>query len=382
MKILHIIDSEGLYGAEIMLITLMQAQKAIGLSPLLVCIGTPESQPKPLEIEAQQKGLDVRPWEMRPGLNLKSVRALCQFADENDFSLIHSHGYKGNILLGLMPFTGRTLPLVATLHGWTWTGKLNRMMLYEWLDTLSLHKVNHVVVVNAHMLLHHRLRSIPSHKKSVIFNGLNFSSLSPKQKIPISDDVSNFIKNRFTIVAVGRLSPEKGFSLLIEAVADLIHDEQDIQLLILGEGNLRDSLTAQANTLGISCRVMMPGYVTSVLPYLQRCQLFAMPSLTEGLPMALLEAMFVKIPIVASRVGGIPSALLDGDAGLLIDSGDKEALTHSIRIIYSQPQSFAEMVQRAQTHALTEFTAQRMAEGYLDIYEQVVRSKTSTTSTS
>ena len=374
MKILHIIDSGGLYGAEVMLLNLMSAQLAMGLEPVLVSIGTPGCPPKFIEVRAREKGLRVLPWRMRAGLNFRGARSLCRLAREEGASLFHSHGYKGNILLGLLPFIGRTIPVVTTLHGWTWTGRFNRMMLYEWLDALSLRRVDHVVVVSQQMLRYRRLESLPSRHRSVIPNGIDYSACDKQEEAALPPADLAFIAKRFTVVAVGRLSPEKGFSLLIDAIGELVLEGCDLQLLLLGEGGLRENLTAQASAMGIADRVRLPGYVEQVPLYLRQCQLFAMPSLTEGLPMALLEAMFTKIPILASRVGGIPEALMDGKAGLLVEPGQQEQLKQAIRLVYDLPNDSSEMVQRAKQHVQAEYSAWSMAERYRDIYEFVTAS--------
>jgi glycosyltransferase involved in cell wall biosynthesis len=374
MKILHIIDSGGLYGAEVMLINLMVAQQAMGLTPVLVSIGTPDCGSKAIERQASEKGLTVVPYRMQAGLNVSGARALCRLGQREKATLFHSHGYKGNILLGLLPFSGRTLPLISTVHGWTWTGQLNRMMVYEWLDAFSLRRIDHVVVVNKLMLQHRRVRSLPAMRLSMVHNGMDFSANISDASCTLPSNHLEFLSRRFTVVSVGRFSEEKGLVTLVHVIGDLIRGGHDLQLLLLGDGGLRGPLTSLTASLGITDRVFMPGHVSNVLPYLRRCQVFAMPSLTEGLPMALLEAMYAEIPIVASRVGGIPEALLDGRAGMLIAPGQPDDLKQAIQHVYGLPTNLSAMVQLAKQHVQSEFSARSMAEKYLRIYEQVTTS--------
>ncbi len=374
MKILHVIDSGGLYGAEIMLLGLMEAQLQLGEHPLLLSIGTPGEKQKSIEIKAIEKGLPVIPVRMKAGLNPRGARGIFHRAAQEKVDLIHSHGYKGNILLGLLPLSFRSFPLIATLHGWTGTGgRINRMWLYEWLDALSLHFVDHVVFVSEAMREHHRLKTLPINNTSVINNGLSVQDMDSAKPAAIPETIFQFIRQRFTILGAGRFSPEKDFISLVRAVSGLVHDEScDLQLLLLGEGPLRKELIDEAAMLGITDRVLFPGYTQNVPVIMRCCQAFAMPSLTEGLPMALLEAMASEIPIVTSRVGGMPYALEGGKAGFLIEPGNVDMLKQALREIYVSPHRSAQLVSRAKERVLSKFSNITMAEEYQKIYQDIL----------
>lgn len=148
MKILHIIDSGGLYGAEIMLLSLAEEQVGQGLEPIIASIGEPGIKEKPLEIEAKKRGLRVKRFRMRPGPNFLGAVEILRFARQEGCELLHSHGYKGNILFGLLPRCMRQIPLIGSLHGYTSTTGFNKMRVYEWLDSLSLRFLDQVVLVN------------------------------------------------------------------------------------------------------------------------------------------------------------------------------------------------------------------------------------------
>ena len=103
LKVLHLIDSEGLYGAENMLLALVQEQIKSGMEPLILSAGTPEIAEKALEIEARKRGLPVLKFRMKPGMNLIKACQILRIAKRHGINIMHSHGYKFNILLGLMP---------------------------------------------------------------------------------------------------------------------------------------------------------------------------------------------------------------------------------------------------------------------------------------
>ncbi len=373
MRILHVIDSGGLYGAEVMLLHLMEAQVQLGLDPVLASIGSPGCGDKPLEVEARRRSLRVKPFRMRPGPNWAGAFNILRFAQRKKIEVLHSHGYKGNILFGLLPSRLRRLPVVTTLHGWTWTGGLKRMLAYEWLDVLSLRFIDRVVLVNKAMLNHPRLQFGMSSRVVVSENGIPLTAPDPSQNERALDPkILAFARQGFTIVAVGRLSREKGFDLLLEAVAGLVAQEKDVRLLIMGEGGERESLLLQARELGVGDRLMLSGYVPDAGKYLAHFNCFAIPSLTEGLPMVLLEAMAAGVPIVASRVGGIPAVLDDGRAGGLVESGNIAALRAGVAEIMDNPAIASEREKHAGRRVREIYSSRAMAERYLEVYHQLL----------
>lgn len=368
-KPMHVIDSGGLYGAEVMLLNLVEEQLQMGLSPVIVSIGTPDIDEKPLEREARKRKLHLECFRFEAGLNFKGALGILEFAKQQQFNLLHSHGYKGNILFGLLPRRVRKLPMVTTLHGWTSTTRFTKMNLYEWLDAFCLRRVDRVVFVNDLMSGHPRLQGLNNSNTSVIYNGIrcedgNNTAIDPATEV--------FIQQRYTIVCVGRFSREKNLKSILSAVAVLVAEGCDIQLLLLGDGDLRAQLIAQASDLYITERVLMPGHLDQVGAYLKRCQLFVMPSLTEGLPMALLEAMHAGIPIIASKVGGIPDVLMQGGAGALFPPEDQLMLIEQIRRHYHEPQAYAESVALAKERVAEKYSSTAMAAAYQQLYQQVL----------
>ena len=391
MKILHIIDSGGLYGAEVMLLNLVAEQVRQGIEPIIASIGEHGIPEKPLETAAVKRGLPLERFRMRPGLNIAGVMKVLRFARAEKVDILHSHGFKGNILFGLMPRFMRRLPLVTTLHGWTWTGGWSRMALYEWLDRLSLSFIDRVVVVSESMRSRVGLKNICVINNGIPINdstdsnnrvlrtgnrkqGLKDSTNPLDSTNAIDSKIVAFCNGGFTIGAIGRLSKEKGFDILLNAVKQVAETHHHVKLLILGEGGERNDLEATVERLGLGERVLMPGYVKDAKQYLPLFGLFALPSLTEGLPMVILEAMAAGVPIVATRVGGLPDVLGNGEAGSLVEPGNVDALRDGLLKVLDNPENARMKAVTARQRVSDRYSSHSMAASYLEIYRQLLGS--------
>lgn len=374
MKVLHIIDSGGLYGAEIMLLNLMQEQKLLGCEPVLASIGEKYQEAKPIEVQAEKKGFVLKTFRMSPGPNMAGAIKIVRYALLDGVDILHTHGYKANIFMGLLPRCIRRLPVVSTLHGWTSTGKLDRMILYEWLDRLSLRLIDRVVAVNSTMRDKIGIRDL-----RVVNNGIPVNDMvtapEPNVSSEIDDDVNRFCMQGFTFGAIGRLSPEKGFGTLIDAVKIASVDHPEVQLVIIGDGSLMDDLIRRSRELGISGRIMFAGYRDNASKYLSCFKVFVLSSLTEGLPMVVLEAMRAGVPIVATRVGGVPEVLDNGSAGILLDSGNASDIAKGMIHLLEHPGLRVRLAGKAQSRVSDRYSSRLMAEKYCGLYQELLQKR-------
>jgi glycosyltransferase involved in cell wall biosynthesis len=138
-------------------------------------------------------------------------------------------------------------------------------------------------------------------------------------------------EDRVVVGAVGRLSAEKGFDLLIRAVDRLISEGLSLELVIAGEGPAREELEKVVASAANRDRLRLLGHCPDVMPFYESMDIFALSSLREGLPNALLEAMSMEVPTVATRIAGVPKVIEDGVSGFLIEAGNETALADAIR---------------------------------------------------
>lgn len=157
---------------------------------------------------------------------------------------------------------------------------------------------------------------------------------------------------RQTLIGIGRLEGRKGFDLLIEAAGRLVHEGIDVDVVILGEGKLREELAEKARALGIGDRVFMPGFVHDPLEWLSAASVYVLSSRLEGLPTTIIEAMTVGTPVVATDCPSGPRELLDGGrTGVLVPMDDVDALCQGIRRVLQDPALRARLVEAGRQRA-------------------------------
>lgn len=371
MKVLHVIDSGGLYGAETMLFGLIREQRRAGMEACILSLGNVGQGEKPIESAAREREIPVQTLRMRPGLNLMGALAIIRRVHKQRIDIIHTHGYKGNILMGLIPRFWRRAPVVSTLHGWTAAALPSRLALYQWLDRRMLTRLDAVVTVNEILRQDRRLSSVAAAKLVVIENGLDLGSLPA---VGASAVTREFIKSdrEFLIGAMGRLATEKGFGFLIEALQSVRASCPRIRAVILGEGPDRTILQRQIDDAGLHDLVRLVGYQSETTCWMREFDVFVLSSVTEGLPMTLLEAMHARIPIVATSVGGVPEALGQGQGGILIEPASPPALATAIEQIYRGEMNVRDMTEYSYQRLLKRYTSDRMAARYTEIYRSLL----------
>ena len=374
LKILHIIDSSGIYGAEVMLLNLIEEQIKLGIQPVIASIGEKKISEKPLETEAIKRGFLVKKFRMIPGPNPVGAYGVLKYAHKHNFDLLHSHGYKGNILFGFIPKKIRKLPLLSTLHGHTSTSGLTKMRVYEWFDLCSHRFIDQMVLVNKGMLTSPRLKNRKGINFQVINNGIPISShpntfsASNKQDFPII----NFCQKSFTIGTIGRLSKEKGYDYLIKALFILRQKGIDARLVIIGEGGQRDYLEELIKENNLLNHVVMSGYKEKASLYIPFFDVYVISSLTEGLPITLLEAMQAHVPVVATKVGGIPNILKNNESGILIDPCNPDAISQAVMALHGNKKMSDKLARSAYKMVLAGFSSKKMAMEYLNVYRNIM----------
>lgn len=168
--------------------------------------------------------------------------------------------------------------------------------------------------------------------------------------------------------SVGRLDAMKAHDLLLRAIAQV----EGIRVVILGEGAERATLEKLAADLRIGDRVELPGWVDNPRSYLPQFDAIALPSRSEGFPLAMVEAMLAARPVIASRVGSIPEAVIDGETGLLVEKEDRVGLAEALRQLRDNPALRLRLGAQGRQRAIAHFTVERMVASYEQLWRKVL----------
>jgi len=253
-----------------------------------------------------------------------SLIALCR---RENVAVWHGHDYKTNAL-GLLLKRFHRMRLVTTVHGWV--QHTAKTPLYYRIDKFCLKRYEKVICVSDDLVAECRAAGVPQKRLLLVENAIDADDYRRTRSTAAAKCDLGFHESRFLIGAVGRLSAEKGFDVLIRAVHALVRLGRDVHLAIVGEGGERPALEALIRECGLADRVTLAGWRTDVRGYFEAMDAFALSSHREGLPNVLLEAMALEAPVVATRVNGVPRVIQNDENGLLVEPGDVEALTSAL----------------------------------------------------
>lgn len=359
MKATHIIDSGGYYGAEVMLVQLCQAQQKAGLQVEVISIGTRGNYKKPLEEKLEEYGIPYLPWRMLALPDIRESFKILKHCRDSGTDVIHSHGYKGNILLGLIPKNWREIPVITTVHGYTRHGGFSKMAINQWLDRFCLPKLDAVVLVSEGMR-HQVPEDTIGKKLYVIVNGIQ-KETPTEAYLPVPE----FSDKHFNIATIGRLSTEKNFKFLITNMPAILNVIPTARLFIYGEGGERESLINLISSLQMENYVFLPGYTKNPSQIYKHANLFINCSTTEGMPITLLEAIREGCPILASKIEANVSLLENSGIENItfeLSTGD---LINSLRKI--DPSKTAML----RKYFMENFTSEKMAATYQSLYREL-----------
>jgi len=349
---------------------LAREQQLRGHEPCVVSIGRPLQPESEFETATRSVGVPVAPVRIAPRPTPAVVRTLLTAVRSLGADVLHSHGYKANILLGLVSRRERG-PMLATIHGWTASRRLSALWLYDRLDRLALRRLDAAVVVSRSMLSLPAVRTLPSGRLHVIANGIppraeRLAELDARGAPALPQELLAFTRGGPTLVAIGRLSAEKAFGLLIESFARARGTASEWRLLIAGEGPERAALQARIAALGLQEYVRLAGYLEGAHRLLEHAAGFVMSSFTEGMPLVLLEALQWPVPILATRVGAIPELLAARSGARLVPPRDGPQLTAGLRELMSAPPAAAVSAAPDTTYSVSE-----MAGAYQRLYTAI-----------
>ncbi len=280
-------------------------------------------------------------------------------------SIVHSHGYKENILASLAMPVLRGRGLVRTQHGSPYPGGRPTVRLYYAMDRWFARRHFPFTIAVSEGIAGELGRFLPPKRIILVRNGIRLDD-----SIENGPDDFPFPGDPFIVLAVGRLAPEKRFDRLIDAVSSLLPKHPDLRLVLVGDGPERFALEERASRL-LAGRVWFAGFREETGRFFRRADLFVLSSDREGLPMTLLEAFAWSLPVVSTPAGGIPELVRQGETGFLADDRSVAALAGAIEKVLVDREGAEEMGRAGRRLVEEEYSIDRVASGTETIYKML-----------
>jgi len=307
--------------------------------------------------------------------DLRAFFALIKILRNERPDIVHTHTSKAGILGRWAAFFVRVPVIIHTPHGhvfWGYFGKL-KTRIFILLEKISALVTDRLVMLTEQEKIDHlHFHIAPENKFSVVHSGINLdefsnTSVDPaamKRRLGIPED--NLI-----VGTVGRLTSIKGHRYLIEAARKIAGSRPDTTFVILGDGELLDELKNMVTRSDIEENIKFLGWRSDVAEVMSTFDIFALPSLNEGMGRVLVEAMALGRPIVASNIGGIPDLVVDCENGYLVPVGDVETLAARIKKLLDDPEKREEMGECGKKIAI-DYSANAMVEEIDRLYRELL----------
>jgi len=359
VKVLHLRSGTKLFGPERVILGLVHYASP-EFQPIVGGLERGEAPSLMLQ-QAAAEGIATFRLPCRGRLDLGAVKRLAEFLENEQISILHAHDFKANFYAWLAR-KKFPLPLVTTLHLWNRNNLITAS--YEFIDALLVRRFDRIIGVSPAIVAEAKRWYIPEQKLRVILNGIDIARFQKNPPRPADDKI--------VIGSVGRLVAQKGFPIFLQMAVALLAKRDNLQFILVGDGPVREELEAESKKLGIADKVTFTGQRDPVETAYGEMDIFVSSSLSEGLPIALLEAMAARLPVVATRVGAVPEVIENNISGLLVEPDNPQVLVDAVDSLLADPakkQALAEGgFRRVQEH----FSAENMARQTEAVYREIL----------
>lgn len=371
-RVLHFLESGGLYGAESVVLNLSREMlKTADYTPVLGCIVQRAGEAVALVDKARDYGIEAHCIVINNKRFPLDILLFNFHLRRLRIDLIHSHGYKASIV----GFTARVLlqiPILPTCHLWFWSKDSPlKFRLMTGLEIFLYRYFKAITVVSQpikQILVEH---GVSAERIHIIKNGINLDDF-----VPLGEDKKARLRNELcieagthVIITLGRLTEQKAHIDIIRAAWIMKNQGRRFVALIVGDGKLREELARQIREYGVEAEVMLLGFRDDARALLQISDVFLLPSLDEGLPIAMLEAMASRVPVIATSVGDVPELLDGGRVGTLINKNDANSIVDSITLVLGNEEYRSAHIHHAYEILAKYYSSSSMFKSYLLLYE-------------
>lgn len=367
--VVYLIGQLSMGGTEQQLLQLVKNLDRTRFRPSVICLS------EHAELAASVQAADCPTFvlnRLRDG-HLKTLLHTCQLARQLRPRILHSFAYAGRAGVIASKTSGIPSTLVSIRANPEWVS------LWNWLLDRLVFSSTDIMLTNSHQaLVTLKARGLgPRSAARVIHNGLDLRTFDRMMTESLNGHHDQGRERpdretRQTICVVGRLWPVKGLEHLLDAFAIVLASRPEARLWVVGDGPLRGSLQVMARRLDVDGQVVFWGGRADVPAILRQATMGVSSSRNEGFPNSVLEYMAARLPVVATRVGGIPELVADGETGLLVPPGDPAALAEAILYVLSNPAVARRFGDAGRCRVEERFTVQRMVQETEAVYEKLL----------
>lgn len=370
LRILHLFVSLPVGGAENLLLSILRRLDPARYQSVVCTLGERgalATQVEALGVPLVELGL------MRGGDGRgRAVRALAELLRRERIDLLHAHLYHAN-LIGRLAARRAGIPCVVSIHNTYTRPKWHRRMANWWLAR----RHTGAIIAGSEEIRRDILRydRVRPELVEVIPNAVDLSRSASALTRQAARERLGLAADTFVIGTVGRLEEQKGHRFLLDALDRLRAQGLDAVLLLVGGGREEATLREQAARLALGERVCFLGMRDDLGDLFRAMDLFVMPSLWEGLSLAMLSAMAARLPVVATNVGGVPEVLGDDERGFVLPPGDAVALAERIAWCFAHPDAAARAGTAGAAHVRANYSDAALVKRVEAVYERVYRAR-------
>ncbi len=368
LRVLQFITPAGFYGAERWVLALANNLNR----DHLVCdlAVTRESSTQDLTVAELYPGSvgEVHYLDMAGRFDFRVVKQLCDVIKKRRIDVIHTHGYKSDIL-GLLAARRAGIRCVSTPHGFSGNVGL-KLGAFIRIGTWMLKYFDRVAPLSEELVADMKRFGVPDRKITFVRNGVDLTEIDASLKEFKPGNQSNSVDR--VIGFIGQMIPRKGIGDLLDVFDQLYREDKTLKLQLLGDGRQRGELEEKAAGQGSAKAIEFMGFRSDRLELLSRFNLFVMTSSLEGIPRCMMEAMGVGIPVVAYDIPGVDKLVTHGETGLLAPHGDKAALANCCRRLLDDSALAARLSSNARQLIDEKYSAARMALEYEHLFADLL----------
>jgi len=372
MKILHLITTLAGGGAEFHLLTLCRYQKKQGMEVVVACLSEFGKDGRSLRRDFENEGIRVIRLCDGHRFELRSFSRIVRLVETERPNIFHTHLPRADLTGALARFLNPSVAWVCSLHAIysdDWSGRWSLPLLrFLWNRADAIICISHAV---SDWLIE---GGMPADRAKVIYYGIEPDKFSQ----PRVDLRKEWALNGSTIIgSIGRLEPRKGHDCLIEAMAILVKRLPNVLLLIAGHDSwgYGVNLGRRIDELGLKDRVRLIGFQDDVVSFLNTLDVFALATNSEGFGQVVIEAMAAGKPVVTSEIAPLTEIVADGETGLLVESRSPQSFASAIAQLLIDPMERHRMGARGRERVTKSFTAERMTQETLLLYENLLGQK-------